>query len=129
MNLYNCLTFPVFLVLNAICTTYRYTSALDNILDFPPPVYWNNNRFKFDATCSQILAIFSDDDPLFLVIILLLLCYLPSSELLSKGNKHNISGLAFHWRRFSLFFFSRQHDLEPLYDCVTLEEPFNWIAL
>ena len=64
MYCYNGLTYPGYLFLDDICTTYNHTLDLDQILDLSPSFYWHINWIKFDATCSQILSIFADDEPL-----------------------------------------------------------------
>ena len=64
MNFYSGLTCPGYLSLDNICTTYHWNLALDKLLDLSPCVYYNLHCFKIDATCSQMSASFSDDDPL-----------------------------------------------------------------
>ena len=105
---YNGLTHPGQFVHDAIHTTYHRTLDLGQLLDLSPSIYWHVNRFKFDATCSQILASFCWWWPPLCVLRLPLWWYFPSSELFRKLKKHNISGGALPWRRWSLLWFCFQ---------------------
>ena len=85
---------------------------------------------KFDATCYQILAIVSDDEPLsglydFFDGGLSPLCS-------STGNERNIASLEEPSPgRYDHFFDSvySPSELDLLFDCVLLDETFNWIDL
>ena len=89
MTWYDNLTHPGTFVLDAICATYLRTLDPDQILDLSPSVYWKINWFKFDATCSQISALFADDEPLseFYDLFDDDICPLQSSP----GNERNIT--------------------------------------
>ena len=104
--------------------------SLDQFLDLSPSIYWKINWFKFDATCSQILATFSDDDPLSGF-------YYCLDGGLSPVNIYPVK----ERNRLSVeepypvvddqFFdsVSRPSELDLFFDFVPLEEPFNWLYL
>ena len=103
---------------------------IDQILDFSYSVYWQINRFKFDATCSQISAIFADDDPLSGLYNCLYDGIYPIQSY--TGKERNTTSVeepppGGYYQLFDSI--SSPSELDPFFDWVHLEELVNWIDL
>ena len=130
MTRYNGLTNPGSFVLYDIHTIYHHTLALDQLLDLSPSGYWKIIWFKFDDTCSQILEIFTDNEPLSGFYNFLDYGLSPFQS--HPGNERKEMSLAEPPPGGDDHFFisgSISSELDLLFDCIILEEQLNWLDL